>query len=131
MFCAAPLGVGSKHCAAYREHKSDTRDIGGLSVRLILADMLGLLLLLCVICEWPPMQHKCFTTNAAGVILLGREAIAKAFGVLLEHVYYLTKGLRMNIDDMACMYSANCWLQVVDKKGSYRVHRPQNNTDRK
>ena len=77
--------------------------VGDLSVRSMLEDLVGVLLLSCVICKSPPEQFTFKAESAGEGLLIGRDLLAKAFGVPVEHVHYLPKGTRMNVDDMVCM----------------------------
>ena len=52
-----------------------------------------------------PSVHKCCNEGAGEGLILEREAVAKVFGVPVEHIHYLLRGMMGNVDDMACMYS--------------------------
>jgi hypothetical protein len=70
-------------------------------------------------------------------LLLARKLLAEGLGVPVEMVHFLPRGLRCNVDDMACFYSREVGFCVEKEKGlvlkdnvngpanrSYSVHTP-------
>ena len=104
-------------------------------MRSVISDITGILLLSAVIAGNMPREHHFRSERAGEGLLLGRDLLSKAFGVPVDHVHYLPRGLMMNIDNMACMYSTQNEFSLIEEKGlllkehldsSYGVHRAQN-----
>ena len=84
----------------------------------MLADCAGMLYVSAVVSADVSPEHRFRDSKAKEGLLLGREALSKAFGVPLEHIDYLPRGMTMNIDDMACIYSTQTGFQIVKEKGT-------------
>ena len=76
-----------------------------MSVQSMLSDLAGMLYVSSVVGKDVSSVHKFCNEETVEGLLLGRNTMAKAFGLPVEHVHYLPRGMMGNINDMVCMYS--------------------------
>ena len=72
-------------------------------------------ILLVVDGDVPPTYQFCDEWAGKG-LLLGHEAVAKAFGVPVENVHYLPREMMGNVEDMACIRGS------IDEKNCKKKH---------
>ena len=76
-----------------------------MSTRSMMADLVGMLCLSSVVCANAPRKHRFRPEKAGEGLLIGREALAKAHDVPVEHIHFLPRGQMTNSDNMTCIYS--------------------------
>ena len=121
------------------DYKPVERDIAETSVRSVMADISGMLYVSALIDDNIPTELQFKPDGAGEGLLLARDLLAKAFDVSVDHVHFLPRGLRMNMDDMGGMYSSQHGFSMEEKglvlkdhlNSSYGSHRAQTSFDGK
>ena len=87
--------------------KDMNRDIAENSDRPMLSNLAGTLESSAVICppDQLPEKYRFKAENAGEGLLTSRKLLAEAHNVPIDYVHFLPRGLRLNSDDMACLYS--------------------------
>ena len=87
--------------------KDKNRDIAENSDRPMLSNLTGILESSVVISppDQLPEKYRFKAEKAGEGLLLARKLLAEAHNVPISHVHFLPRGLRLNSDDMAFLYS--------------------------
>ena len=97
------------------DYKPVERDIAETSVRSVMVDISGMLYVSALIDDNIPTELQFKPDGAGEGLLLARDLLAKAFDVSVDHVHFLPRGLRMNMDDMGGMYSSQHGFSMEEK----------------
>ena len=87
-----------------------------VSVHSMLSNCAGILLSSVYVGNNIPYKYKIVEENASKGLMLSQRLLAEACGVPTEMVHFLPKGCRLNIDDMASVYSTEDGFSVPEEE---------------
>ena len=82
----------------------------------MLSSLAGMLCVLLVVDGDALPIHICCDEEAGKGLLPRNEAATKVFGVTVDHVQYLPRGILGNVDGVSCMYSTEQSVIFVNEE---------------